>query len=140
MSQSVVQDWVGTLPFKLQTSMLCAIRGCDGVAREDIMKVVARGIRKMTLLPSRQRVNEAGGFMHFEVRDLREAVDKICEDLAKYSTHYVHHILIACETLGYFHPVADVREAFYYAYHSMVRELNLYPESKEQCLERGNAK
>ncbi len=137
---SVVQDWVSTLPFKLQTAMLCAVRGCDGVAREDIMKIIARGIRKMTLLPSRQKVNEPGGFMYFTVGELREATDQICQDLAKYPTHYIHHIIVACEVLGYFHPVADVREAFYYTYHSMVRELNLYPESREQCLERGNAK
>lgn len=140
MAQSVVQEWVGTLPLKLQTAVLCAIRGCDGVAREDIMKVIARGIRKMTLLPSRQRVNEPGGFMHFELADLREAVDKICEDLAKYPVHYIHHVLIAVEVLGYFHPVEDVRREFYYAYHAMVKELNLYPETKEQCMERGSAK
>lgn len=137
---SVVQEWVSSLPFKLQTAMLCAIRGCDGVAREDIMKIVARGIRKMTLLPSRQRVNEPGGFMHFDLIDLRKASDKICEDIAKYPTHYIHHVLIACEVLGYFHPVEDVRREFSYVYRSMVTELNLYPESREQCLERGSAK
>lgn len=137
---SVVQTWVNELPFKLQTAMLCAIRGCDGVAREDVMKTVARGIRKMTLLPSRQRVNEAGGFMCFELNELRPAIDKVCEDIAKYPTHYVQHVYLACEVLGYFHPITDVREAFYYAYHAMVKELNLYPETKEQCFERGNAK
>jgi len=120
--------------------MLCAIRGCDGVAREDKMKVIARGIRKMTLLPSRQRVNEPGGFMHFEIGELRRATDSICEDIAKYPTHYIHHVYIACEVLGYFHPVEDVRKEFLYTYLAMVRELNLYPETKEQCIERGNAK
>jgi hypothetical protein len=137
---SVVQDWVGTLPMKLQTAMLCAIRGCDGVAREDIMKVVARGIRKMTLLPSRQRVNEPGGFMCFELGDLREACDKICEDVAKYPTHYIHHIYLACEVLGYFHPMEDVRREFLYVYLAIVKELNLCPETREQCMERGARK
>jgi hypothetical protein len=137
---SVVQEWVSDLPLKLQTAMLCAIRGCDGLAREDTMKVVARGVRKMVLLPSRPGVNEAGGFMYFDLEDLRPAVDHVCEDLAKYPTHYTHHIMIACEVLGYFHPVVAVRDAFYYAYNAIVKELNLYPETKEQCFARGNAK
>lgn len=137
---SVVQEWVGNLPFKLQTAMLCAIRGCDGVAREDVMKVIARGIRKMTLLPSRHRVLEKGGFMSFELSELREATDTVCGDIAKYPTHYIHHVMVACEVLGYFHPFEDVRKEFNYTYTSFVSELNLYPETKDQCLERGNAK
>lgn len=137
---SVVQDWVGELPLKLQTAMLCAIRGCDGVPREDAVKTIARGIRKMTLLPSRKRVMEPGGFMSFDLKDLPECVETICGDLAKYPTHYTHHLYLACEVLGYFHPIEDVRKQFLNAYTSMVKELNLWPETKEQCLERGNAK
>lgn len=137
---SVVQEWVNDLPLKLQTALLCAIRGCDGVAREDVIKTLARGIRKMTLLPSRPRVIEIGGFMYFDLAELSPAIDNICEDLAKYPTHYVHHLMLACEVLGYFHPIPAVREAFYYAYNAMVKELNLNPETKDQCLARGVAR
>jgi hypothetical protein len=137
---SVVQDWVSELPLKLQTAMLCAIRGCDGVPREDAVKVLARGIRKMILLPSRPRVTEAGGFMSFNLKDLPECVEIICGDLAKYPTHYTQHLYEACEVLGYFHPVEDVKKGFLHAYLSMVKELNLWPETKEQLIERGNAK
>lgn len=137
---SVVQEWVGNLPLKLQTAMLCAIRGCDGVPREDAVKTIARGIRKMILLPSRPRVIESGGFMSFDLKDMKECVEIICGDLAKYPTHYTHHLYLACEVLGYFHPVADVRKEFLNAYTSMVKELNLWPETKDQLIERANVK
>lgn len=137
---SVVQEWVGNLPFKMQTAMLCALRGCDGMAREDEVKVIARGIRRMTVLPSRKRVIEPGGFLYFEMEHLAPAVETVCGDLAKYPVHYVHHLMLACEVLGYFHPLEDVRKGFLNAYTSMVKELNLWPETKEQCLERADAK
>lgn len=137
---SVLQKWVEDLPLKLQTTLLSAIRGCDGVARNDIIKTMARGIRKMTLVPSRPRVIEPGGFMSFEMMDLKQNISDVCEDLAKYPTHYIHHLILACEVLGYFHPATEVRDGFLLAYMSMVRELNLYPETREQCIARGNAK
>src|SRR3954467_12167715 len=137
---SVVQDWINSLPFKLQTTLLCALRGCDGIAREDDIKIIARGIRKMTVLPSRKRLTEKGGFLYFELEELAPCVEKICEDLGKYPTHYIHHLILACEVIGYFHPIADIRKGFEAAYKALVKELNLWPESKEQCMERGNAK
>lgn len=133
---SVVQEWVSELPLKLQTAMFCALRGCDGISREDVVKTLVRGIRKMVLLPSKPTATEPGGFMHFKMEELGPAIDEFAPDIARYPTHYIHHLLQACEVLGYFHPIPAVRQAFYYAYHAMVKELDLYPESADQCMER----
>lgn len=48
-SKCVVLPWVATLSFKEQTVLLSALRGCDGIDKEDISKQFTRKFRAAIL-------------------------------------------------------------------------------------------
>lgn len=128
---SVLQEWVFHVPCKMQSVMMCALRGCDTVGKEDPSKIIVRALRSVIL-------NDAEGKSLFTDNRLGECLNNgisgplklFIEDLDHYPVHFIMHLAHACEITGFKYPSADIGGQFLQVYHMIVEALHLIPESE----------
>jgi hypothetical protein len=130
MNKSVLQDWVCDLPFKQQTMLLSAIRGCDAAHKIDMTKPFIKKFRGAVL----KNADESSPFMQMEISD--EQRDKFCEALDPYPFHWVTHFMFASQIIGYKHPDFIIRNWWYDLYTDMVLAFHLKPETEHAMDER----
>lgn len=133
-SRSILWGWVEDLGLRHQGVILTAIRGCDGVAKHDVSKPVMRAIRAVTLIPFDAReLSEPKGFMYYEAGyEFRQAIVAFAKNMDEYPSHFVWHVIHACEVIGYCHGWDYVREDFRFAYGHLIKKFHVNPESKEE--------
>lgn len=129
---SIYQEWVHKLSEKAQSVLASANRGPDGERREDVMKILIRGIRKLTQVEAKGMAGQPGGYKYFEMDQLRPALKEGVPDIARYPFHFLQHLYEALEVIAYEHPIEGVRHEFLHAYWSVVREMHLNPESEQE--------
>lgn len=131
MKSSVVREWMSELSLKQQTVVLAALRGCDGVSKEDPSKKISRILRGCVLK------NAATPNTKFLTRNLDTTViDRFREDIDRYPIHYVLHLVHAAEILGYFHPDEAIRTYWNSFYHQMVNTFHFNPETRSENIYR----
>ncbi len=125
---SVFQDWLQNISWKQQTVIVTGLRGCDGLSKKDPSKHISRSIRMAAL----KNADTTTTYMkHNLFEELLEAAKVFVDDLDRYPTHFVLHMMHACEIIGYKHPEERVREVFSAVYNQIVWAMHLRPESKE---------
>lgn len=132
---SVVQEWLAEhCSLKQQTILLSALRGCDGIAKEDISKTLTRALRG-TLLHSAHygSPEQPGTFMSIAEVDLEEAANKFIAHLDHYPVHWVFHFAHACEIVGYKHPEPRVGIFWHSVYFGICTALHVQAESESSC-------
>jgi hypothetical protein len=137
---SVLQEWVSELPLREQGTLLTAVRGCDdepkvwtsrGVAESAGRRLTAF-IRWCFMNPADIReVDIQGAF--FQSRPPEHFKPS---EFGHLPQHWYSHAMHALEVVAYRHPSAEVRIRAADLYYSMVRNLHLNPETKEQFVER----
>lgn len=136
---SILQDWVANLPIRYQGTLLAALRGCDGIPKEDASKTLCRAVRVMVLNPADPReLTYAGGYMSFEIDELMTAVSAFGKSMDHYPLHFVMHLLHALEVIGYEYPddEANTNSYFLAAYMNLVGKLHLHVEERDELRER----
>lgn len=136
MHDSVVRDWVATIPYKMQAVLLSALRGCDGIPKEDVSKTITRAIRSVFLYPAVKNYNEPGMFMAVNKDELYKCVDKFSQHLDHYPNHFITHLMHAMEIVGYKHPEPSVAGFWHSAYYKCCEGMHVGPESLEQLNRR----
>ena len=127
----VVLPWLSGLSLKQQTVLLTALRGCDGVPKEDISKKFVRVYRSLILK------NAEEGFdrdidHHFMKEQITDSdVTEFLGHLDHYYMHWLTHFIYAIEIVGYNHPVSTIRQWWSCLYLGLVSAIHLSPESKE---------
>lgn len=132
--QCVVQEWLAfNCTLKQQSVVLSALRGCDGISKEDVSKQLTRNMRATFLYPCNDRAMKVSHdhFMKGTVTD--DTVKLFLSNLDPYPVHWLMHFMHAAEIIGYKHPDTETRKFWYDLYHAMVRKLHFNPETKEQC-------
>lgn len=136
--KTVVRRWLAECcTFKEQTVALSALRGCDGIPKEDVSKKFTRKLRSTLLYPATIHVlnPDVSQFMKSEVTD--EDVTQLVKHLDHYPMHWVMHFAHACEIVGYRHPVLPISSWWIKLYFRMMREgLHVNPETIEQLDDR----
>lgn len=123
---TVTQDWLESLSFKQQTVLLTALRGCDGISKEDCTKKLVRDLRRVIL---KDAAPTAGQFMSVcKLTDVLPLVD----NMDMYPMHWLMHYIHAVEIVGYNHPDFGIKNKYHNMYLSLVDGLHLQPETKEQ--------
>lgn len=122
----VLQDWLDELSLKQQTVLLSALRGCDGVRKNDISKIVSRYLRSVIL---KNAATPTSSFMSTSTK--WEDIVAFRKDMDAYPTHYILHFIHAAEIIGYFHPDVEVSSFWLDAYYLFVDAMHLNVESKE---------
>jgi hypothetical protein len=124
--KSVVKPWLAErLSLKQQTVVLVALRGCDGLPKEDPSKRMVRALRGTVLENADPKTN----FM--DLLDDEHAQDFL-GSLDHYPVHWLTHFMHAAEIIGYHHPQTGVSMWWLGIYMGIVRAIHLEPESKDQ--------
>lgn len=125
---SVLKDWVHELPFRMQSVLMSALRGCDTARKDDVSKFVTRAIRPVVC----NNADPSNTFMDAEVPADLSKVEQFLWDLDSYPMHFVAHTMHAAEIIGYKHPEAKIRKWWIKLYSDMVKALHLNPETQPQ--------
>lgn len=134
---SILHDWVTTLTLRYQGVLMAAVRGCDGLPKEDPSKAIMRGIRQTVLVPFDARELEIGkNFMSVSESELLKAFDDVIENHDGYPVHFIMHMIHAAEVIGYEHPDAHTRLIWLRFYQSMAHAFHFNSETREQLKSR----
>lgn len=134
-SQSILQNWVMELPLRHQGCLLTAIRGCDGLPKENSAKPIVRALRGVCLNPADAREMEyPSAFMTKNFT--QEEFTFFLKNWDEYPIHFILHLLHAIEIVGYKHPNGKIKRKYLTAYHHIVYKFHLNVEEEKQMDER----
>lgn len=132
---SVLQDWVMELPLREQGTLLTGVRGCDLTPKLPLYSTerqLVGHLRWCFMNPADPReVGIVGAFFQ-----PTPPAGWLPSELGHLPLHWVTHIMHCYEVVGYRHPVFHVALDAEAIYRSLVRSLHLYPESRDQMIER----
>ena len=135
VARSVVQSWVADsgMSLKQQTVVLCALRGCDGLTKEDPSKALVRWYRSVVLVSA----HPGGGVNTFmrDAHDFIEAASRFMNNgLDHYPMHWLMHFAHGVEIVGFYHPDRSVRDRASKLYNAIVVDgLHLREEQRHDC-------
>jgi hypothetical protein len=124
---SVLKDWVLTLPFRMQSVLMSSIRGCDTARKDDVSKVLTRALRPILF----NNADPSNSFMGPPIPN-DGAVKQYLWDLDSYPMHFVAHLMHAAEIVGYKHPDPLLRKWWLTFYQNVIRALHVNPETEQQ--------
>ena len=140
----VIQDWLKELTFKQQTVLLSAIRGCDGVLKEDLSKKFVRNFRYVILkdaannrtsdIKPRPDCYEPPSFMQDVITD--HDYKTFMKSLDHYPMHWLLHFTHAVQIIGLYHPDGTTRSYWDNVYFDIVNALHFKPEYRSDHEER----
>lgn len=139
--RSVLQDWTFGITFMMQSVLITATRGPDGIRKDHPVKVLIRFLRRSFLLSAfdgRELWNpyEPGGGSFTGPLNKEHSIDSYIEVYLRHVDelphHFQLHMMHAAEILGYYHPDDDVRRYWLSFYKAIVNDAHLMPEPKEK--------
>lgn len=129
-NKRILQDWILTISFKQQMVVFIALVDCDFTAKYDTCRPFLHKLRSAVLrsdvLKETSEIKDAE-FINISQEDINNM------KWDEYPLHFVAHFMHAVEIIGYHHPDKETRNWFKELYFSMVDNLHLHPESKEEC-------
>lgn len=139
--KSVLQDWVMELPLREQGTLLTCVRGCDdepkswvetGVAYSPGRRLTAF-IRWCFLNPAdpREVDSQEGAFMMSKPPYPFKA-----SEFGHLPQHWYSHAMHSLEIIAYRHPNTMIGAQAYRLYESMVKNMHLNIESKDEMVTR----
>lgn len=139
MAKSIVQDWVAELGLRHQGCLMSAVRGCDGVPREDPSKAVVRALRGVLLNAHCGDAPKAATFIEKpSTEELLRRFNVFLASTDHLPLHFVLHLLHAMEIIGYKHPDIRTRATWRAFYTSLCIKLHLNWEEEDQLDHRLN--
>jgi hypothetical protein len=130
---SVVQVWLSELNWKQQTVVLTALRGCDGIEKENPSKVLSRLLRGDILMNAD---NSSSYMKKFTAWEVNESIKKLFDDLDRYPIHFITHLCHAAEIIGYKHPDENIRRFWFSVYLEFCMAIHVNAETENQLDER----
>lgn len=135
-SKSVVQDWLAEkCSLMQQTVLLSALRGCDGIPKEDPSKSLTRVFRGTILHDAAPSLVEGNTFMWRDPQLVHKRM-AFLGAIDHYPVHWVFHFAHACEIVGFKHPVEDIGLFWRRLYYDICAALHVRPETEAQVDER----
>jgi len=120
---SVVQEWIAEYcSFKEQTVLLTALRGCDGIPKEDVSKQMVRVMRGVLLKDADASTDFMRSAPHPD--DLRQFLT----NLDHYPVHWLMHFAHAAQVIAYRHPNPAINGNWLMVYRNIVHALHMEPE------------
>jgi hypothetical protein len=133
--------WMSSLPFQMQSTMLLAARGTDGIAKDNPVKDLHRNYRGSVLRAAKfgrsLYIGEhADSFMSLrELGDVgrwNNIVEVYFKHVDSLPHHYHLHLMHGAEILGYKHPHEIFRDRWSYFFFKCCEDAHLNPETEEQ--------
>tara|TARA_B100000508_G_scaffold45511_1_gene35545 strand:- start:5134 stop:5571 length:438 start_codon:yes stop_codon:yes gene_type:complete len=136
MAKSVLKDWVHDLTIQMQGTLLCAMRGPDGMPKDDSAKALVRAFRAVltnNALPLGPKNTFAGDGTGVTSQ---EDVENFFKSIDQYPHHWYNHFFHAAEIIGYYHSDKNIQEFWLNFYYQCCDDAHLNPETKDQLAER----
>lgn len=145
--KSVLQDWVMEIPLRQQGVLVIALRGPDGVRKEDPAKPIVRTLRALVMNSGREGKPMA---MHMRWlndpfmsttyvsndRSWIEIVNAFMDEWDAYNVHFLQHLAHAFAVVGIHYPIEQVRVNCWWFYEYTANKLHYHPETKEEIQQR----
>lgn len=132
----ILQDWVCQLGLRHQGTLLAGIRGCDTAPRNDPSKLLVRCLRNEILIPFCGNPAKSASFIEAApLTILEHRMQEVVKNHDHYPSHYVGHLILCAEIIGYKKPSSSWL-AFYF---NMVHSYHLLPETERELDTRLNA-
>lgn len=132
--RSILQDWVMALGLRFQGTLVSAVRGADGVSKDDPIKLLTRSYRDAVLVAFDTKPSSFIDKVSNEVVENR--MKMVLDSFDQHNWHYLSHLLNAVEILGYYHPDMDTQLQWNWFYNKMVKKMHLRAETKEELEKR----
>lgn len=125
--KSVVQDWVNNLTLKQQTVLFTALRGPDGLPKNNVAKQLCKFVRFCVLL----NADTNSDFIDPLNMPIEDMI-KLTEDHDEYPHHFLMHLVHTAEIIGYYHPNGAIRHLFITFYIGMCNAFHMHPETRKE--------
>lgn len=131
--ESVLHDWVHTLPFQQQALLMTGMRGPDGLPKRCTAKFIIRYLRGVVLKAAGDWNGESNNdFMWGNYYNWPTHIKDFWADHDHYPHHFIMDLLHCCEVVAYKHPDRSIRQ-FYSQFYTMgCKSFHLTPETPEQ--------
>ncbi len=138
--ESVLQDWVHTLPFQMQALLLTAMRGADGCTKHNAAKGIVRYLRGAVLKPAADwQGDNDQDFMWGEWEKFPELVNDFFADPDAYPHHFIMHLVHSAEVVGYKHSDDNCTGYWFRQFYlKACKAFHMNPETEEQMDARLN--
>jgi hypothetical protein len=133
---SILYPWITDLSLRYQGTLMAAIRGCDGRAKNDVSKALNRAMRFLCLVPFDARELSYEGFMTYDMAGWRADVSAFDSAIDEYPVHYVMHMVNAISIVAYEHPDEHIRTEFMWAYQLLAKGFHLHIQTREELKAR----
>jgi hypothetical protein len=101
---SIVQPWAADLGLRHQGVLVSAIRGCDGIGREDASKYLVRVYRGALLRPHCDDLEKCASFMiPYDGKMWDAACMDFFSSIDHYPNHWILHFTHAAHIVGLYH-------------------------------------
>ena len=122
------------LGLRHQGALVAAVRGADGVAKDDPIKLLTRSFRSAVLISFDTKPSAFIDYV--PIPEVKERMASVAKDTDSYNWHFLSHFLYGSEIIGYYHPDTETRESWNWFYHYVVKKMHLHPETKEELDDR----
>jgi hypothetical protein len=148
---TVMLPWTENLSYMMQSVLITACRGPDGITKYHPAKVLLRYLRRSFLYSAFDRKElvspyEKGGgsftgpcyILDPDTKEpsVTEALTQYLDRVDEIPLHFHFHLMHAAEILGYKHPNSETRMWWYSCYIRLVEAAHLNPERVEQLDQR----
>ena len=124
---SVLQDWMGEIPIRMQSTLLLSLRGPDTHRCPEI-KAVQRWMRGLVFRPGNP-ANVAEFMTSSSNLPNLDEKGKLARELEFCTQHFYSHLMHGLQVLGYCHPSGSVKQDAIYLYDKMCDQFHLPHES-----------
>ncbi len=143
---NVLQDWTQKISTRQQGVLVIALRGPDGVRKEDMAKPIVRTLRGLvmnagrTCAPVGDAIWEDDPFMTMQyIND--EAIWAVTtrgffDQWDAYNVHFLQHLMHAFAVAGIHYPEELARERAWVFYERCCRKLHVHPETMHDIVYR----
>lgn len=146
--ESVLQDWVHTLPFMQQALLLTGMRGPDGLPKYCSVKPIIKCLRGAVCKPAAKRlIGNEDSFMWIDYEAFNVSANVFFDDTDIYPMHFLMHLIHCAEVVGYKYERHDnsinvspltIREYWKNFYYYSCEKFHMYPETEQQMDARLN--
>lgn len=140
MIDSVLQEWVQSLPYRMQALLMTSVRGPDGMSKNCNAKPLIRFFRGAIMLPADRNYRDTSGntdnFMWLDYTSFNDYVIDFFSDHDQYPHHFIMHLIHAGQVIGYYHPKDEIRIKWYGFYAMACDSLHMNVETEAQISNR----
>jgi len=146
---NVLQDWVMNISLRQQGVLILALRGPDGVAKEDVAKPIVRALRALVMVSGREGKPMDKGvvwrddpFMQTVLigADFEDpwkgATNTFYGSIDQYNVHFLQHLWHAFAIAGIHFPDETIRKRCWNFYLRGMRALHVHPETPKEIVHR----